>query len=74
MIIAAYAYVLGMMALGIMSLWGFLIFLSLPKAVSLLKTFKEKIPDMADALTAQFDMVFGVLLIAAIFMESLVLP
>jgi len=63
-----------MMALGIMSLWGFLIFLSLPKAVHLLKTFKEKIPDMADALTAQFDMVFGVLLIAAIFMESLVLP
>ncbi len=74
MITAAYAYVVGMMALGIMSLWGFLIFLSLPKAVSLLRTFRRKIPDMADALTAQFDMVFGVLLIAAIFMEFLVLP
>ncbi len=64
----AYAYVLGMIILGIMSLWGLLIFLSLPKAVSLLRTFKRKIPDMADALTAQFDTVFGVLLILAILL------
>ena len=74
MITAAYAYVLGMIALGIMSLWGFLIFLSLPKALSLLKTFKEKIPDMADALTAQFDTVFGILLITAIILDTVVLP
>jgi len=74
LIMTAYASVLGMIALGIMSLWGFLIFLSLPKALSLLKTFKEKIPDMADALTAQFDTVFGILLITAILLESMVLP
>ena len=74
LIMTAYASVLGMIALGIMSLWGFLIFLSLPKALSLLKTFKEKIPDMADALTAQFDSVFGILLITAIILESMVLP
>ena len=74
LITIAYAYVLGMIVLGIMSLWGFLIFLSLPKALSLLKTFKEKIPDMADALTAQFDTVFGILLITAIILESMVLP
>ena len=74
LIMTAYAYVLGMIVLGIMSLWGFLIFLSLPKALSLLKTFKEKIPDMADALTAQFDTVFGILLITAIILESMVLP
>ena len=70
LIILAYAYVLGMIITGIMSLWGLLIFLSLPKAVSLLKTFKKKIPDMADALTAQFDTVFGILLILAIFLEA----
>jgi len=70
LIVLAYAYVLGMIITGIMSLWGLLIFLSLPKAVSLLKTFNEKIPDMADALTAQFDTVFGVLLILAIFLET----
>jgi 1,4-dihydroxy-2-naphthoate octaprenyltransferase len=74
LITIAYAYVLGMIVLGIMSLWGFLIFLSLPKALSLLKTFKEKIPDMADALTAQFDTVFGILLITAMILESMVLP
>ena len=70
LIVLAYAYVLGMIITGIMSLWGLLIFLSLPKAVSLLKTFNEKIPDMADALTAQFDTVFGILLLLAIFLET----
>jgi len=70
LIILAYAYVLGMIITGIMSLWGLLIFLSVPKAVTLLKTFREKIPDMADALTAQFDTVFGILLILALFLEA----
>jgi 1,4-dihydroxy-2-naphthoate polyprenyltransferase len=70
LIVLAYAYVLGMIITGIMSLWGLLIFLSLPKAISLLKTFNEKIPDMADALTAQFDTVFGILLLLAIFLET----
>jgi 1,4-dihydroxy-2-naphthoate octaprenyltransferase len=70
LILAAYAYVLGMIFIGVMSLWGFLIFLSLPKAVSLLKSFKEKIPDGSDAITAQFDTIFGVLLILAIIIET----
>ena len=70
LIFLAYAYVLGMIVMGIMSPWGLLIFLSVPKAVSLLKTFQEKIPDMADALTAQFDTVFGILLILAILLEA----
>ncbi|MDP2840520.1 MAG: prenyltransferase, partial [Syntrophales bacterium] len=70
LIILAYIYVLGMIITGIMSIWGLLIFLSVPKAVTLLKTFRENIPDMADALTAQFDTVFGILLILAIFLEA----
>jgi 1,4-dihydroxy-2-naphthoate polyprenyltransferase len=70
LIISAYAYVFGMVVAGIMSPWGLLIFLSIPKAVSLLKTFREKVPDMADALTAQFDTVFGILLILAIFLDN----
>ena len=69
-IVLAYAYVLGMILMGIMSLWGLLIFLSIPSAIHLLKTFKTKIPDRADALTAQFDTVFGILLILAIFLEA----
>jgi 1,4-dihydroxy-2-naphthoate polyprenyltransferase len=70
MIVLAYACVLGMIVAGIMSLWGLLIFLSVPGAISLLKTFKKEIPDMADALTAKFDTIFGILLILAIFLEA----
>jgi 1,4-dihydroxy-2-naphthoate polyprenyltransferase len=70
LIILAYAYVLGMIITGFMSLWGLLIFLSVPSAVHLLKTFKTKIPDMADALTARFDTIFGILLLLAIFLEA----
>ena len=73
LIVLAYAYVLGMIIVGIMSLWGLLIFLSVPNAIRLLKTFKTKIPDMADALTAQFDTVFGILLILAIFLEAMLM-
>lgn len=70
LILAAYAFVLGMIFVGVMSLWGFLIFLSLPKALSLLRSFREKIPDASDAITAQFDTVFGILLILAIIIET----
>jgi 1,4-dihydroxy-2-naphthoate octaprenyltransferase len=70
LILAAYAYVLGMIFVGVMSLWGFLIFLSLPNAVSLLKSFRQKIPDASDAITAKFDTVFGILLILAIIIET----
>jgi len=70
LITLAYVYVFGMILAGIMSPWGLLIFLSLPKAVSLLKVFKKEVPDAADALTAQFDTVFGVLLMAAILLEA----
>jgi 1,4-dihydroxy-2-naphthoate octaprenyltransferase len=73
LIVLAYAYVLGMILTGIMSLWGFIIFFSVPHAIRLLKTFKTKIPDMADALTAKFDTVFGILLILAIFLEAIVM-
>ena len=70
LIVLAYVYVLGMIVTGIMSLWGLLIFLSLPKAISLLKIFRKNVPDMADALTAQFDTVFGILLMLAIFLDA----
>lgn len=72
LILAAYVYVFGMIILGVMSIWGLIIFLSVPKAWSLLKTFRQKIPDMADALTAQFDTVFGLLLMLALFLDKMV--
>jgi len=73
MIMAAYLYVMGMIAVGLMSLWGLLILLSVPQGIKLVKTFREKIPDMADALVAQFNMVFGILMLIALFLENVVI-
>lgn len=69
MIVAAYLYVLVLIALGHLGLWGLLIFASLPQAVSLIRTFRREIPDMADALTAKFDTLFGLLFLAALLLE-----
>ncbi|HQG35089.1 MAG TPA: prenyltransferase, partial [Syntrophales bacterium] len=72
MIMTAYLYVMGMIATGLISLWGLLILLSVPQGMKLIKTFRAKIPDMADALVAQFNMAFGILLLIALFLENVV--
>jgi len=63
---------MGMIATGLISLWGLLILLSVPQGMKLIKTFRAKIPDMADALVAQFNMAFGILLLIALFLENVV--
>jgi 1,4-dihydroxy-2-naphthoate polyprenyltransferase len=72
LIVAAYLYIALMVLLGILSPWGLLVLLSLPKAVSLLKAFTRQIPEAADAITAQLDTVFGLLLIAALILNKTV--
>ncbi len=72
LIIAAYLYIALMVLLGVLNLWGLLVFLSLPKAVHLLKMFTQKIPEAADAVTAQLDTIFGLLLIAALILNKTV--
>jgi len=72
LILAAYLYIIAMVVLGILSPWGLLVFLSLPKAIQLLKTFTQRIPEAADAITAQLDTVFGLLLIAALILNRTV--
>lgn len=72
LIVAAYLYIVLMVLLGVLSPWGLLVLLSLPKAVHLLKTFTQKIPEAADAVTAQLDTVFGLLLIAALILNKTV--
>jgi len=62
-ILATYLYVVGMVLIGMLSPWGLLVLLSLPKAISLLKSFMKKIPEAADAVTAQLNTFFGLLLI-----------
>lgn len=70
LILISYFYIVAMVILGILSPWGLLVLLSFPKAYSLLKTFTRKIPEAADALTAQLNTVFGLLLIAALILSA----
>ncbi len=72
LILAAYLYILVMVLTGLLSPWGLLVLLSLPKAIHLLKSFMEKIPEAADAITAQLNTAFGLLLIAALILNRAV--
>ncbi|MFZ0133751.1 MAG: 1,4-dihydroxy-2-naphthoate prenyltransferase, partial [Desulfobacterales bacterium] len=66
----AYLSILVMILLGTLSLWSLLVFFSLPIAVKLLKLMAKKIPDDADARTAQLDTAFGVLLVISLILEA----
>jgi 1,4-dihydroxy-2-naphthoate octaprenyltransferase len=70
----AYLYVLGAVVLGALSPWALLVFLSLPTALGLLRRFRVSFPEMADALTAKLDTVFGILFVAALILDRLVTP
>ncbi|MFP4573004.1 MAG: 1,4-dihydroxy-2-naphthoate octaprenyltransferase [Desulfobacterales bacterium] len=67
----AYASILLMIGLGILSPWSFAVFLSLPIAVKILRIMAEKIPNDADARTAQLDTAFGILLLISLIAEAL---
>lgn len=68
-ILAAYVLVTGMVVLNVVSPWALLVFLSLPKAIGLVKTFMKQVPDAADANTGQLNTAFGVLFIAALIIQ-----
>ncbi len=70
MIAAAYLAVVGMVAGRVVTPWALLALLSLPKAVSLFRTFAREIPDAADAITAQLDTIFGVCLMVGLFIAG----
>lgn len=72
LILAAYLCTLLLVLTGILSPWGLLVFLSLPKAIHLLRMFTEKIPEAADAITAQLNTLFGCLLIAGLILNKTV--
>ncbi|MGZ3614855.1 MAG: 1,4-dihydroxy-2-naphthoate polyprenyltransferase, partial [Thermodesulfobacteriota bacterium] len=72
LILMAYLYTIGMVAVGILSPWGLLVFLSLPKAIHLLKSFMTKVPEAADAITAQLNTIFGLFLIVSLILSKMV--
>jgi 1,4-dihydroxy-2-naphthoate polyprenyltransferase len=72
LMLSAYVYVLAAVALGALSAWALLVFLSLPTAVGLLRGFRVSFPEMADALTAKLDTVFGVLFVVALLLNRVI--
>nr|MCS7125399.1 prenyltransferase [Aigarchaeota archaeon]MCX8193237.1 prenyltransferase [Nitrososphaeria archaeon]MDW7986377.1 prenyltransferase [Nitrososphaerota archaeon] len=52
-----------LVALRVFSIYALLAYLTIPKAVRLVKTFYEKIPDASDPMTAQLSFNFGLLII-----------
>jgi 1,4-dihydroxy-2-naphthoate polyprenyltransferase len=72
LICLAYVYIGGMVLATAFSPWTLLVFLSLPKALALIRTFARKVPDAADAITAQLNTVFGLLLIAGLVADKMV--
>lgn len=71
LICLAYASILLMVGLGVLSFWSLVVFFSLPIAVKILRVMAEKIPDDADARTAQLDTTFGLLLLVSLVAEAL---
>lgn len=66
----AYAITILITALGVLSPWGLLVFLSLPLALKLFKQMREHVPAGADAMTAQLDTAFGALLVAGLVIQN----
>jgi 1,4-dihydroxy-2-naphthoate polyprenyltransferase len=72
LILTAYLYTIVIVIFGVLSPWALLVLLSLPKAIKLLKEFMHKVPEAADANTAQLNTIFGILLIIALVLERVV--
>lgn len=72
LILISYLYLIIMVAFGLLSPWVLLVLFSLPKAIHLLKSFVKKVPEAADAITAQLNTFFGLLLIFGLILNQMV--
>ncbi len=72
LVVLAYAGILALALAGVLTLWGLIIFISLPLAIKLLRQMTRAIPANADAMTAKLDTAFGLLLVAALILEGVV--
>lgn len=71
-ILLAYAVLLALVLAGQLPLFTLLAMLTLPSAVGILKSFREKVPEAADPITAQLSLRFGLLYIAGIILGKLI--
>jgi 1,4-dihydroxy-2-naphthoate octaprenyltransferase len=72
MIGMAYLYIVVMVLMRTLSPWALLVLLSLPKAIKLVRVFAQKVPEAADANTAQLNTAFGLLLVVALIINRIV--
>lgn len=72
LMLLAYLSMLAIVLAGVLAPWALLVFLSLPLAWRLLSRMRDGIPPDADALTAQLNTAFGVLLAAALIIQGLI--
>lgn len=72
LILISYFYLILIVGIGLISPWALIVLFSLPKALNLLKDFIKKIPEAADAITAQLNTLFGLLFIFALILNRVV--
>lgn len=72
LIVVSYLYLIFMVVFGLLTPWTLLVLLSFPKALYLMKDFMKRIPEAADAITAQLNTIFGLLLIFALILDQVV--
>ncbi|MFP4393462.1 MAG: 1,4-dihydroxy-2-naphthoate octaprenyltransferase [Desulfohalobiaceae bacterium] len=71
LLIIAYASIVLLVVFGVLAGWSLAVFFSLPLAGSIFRDMLQKIPDDADARTAQMDTAFGILLLMSLVLEAL---
>ena len=71
-IAAAYIIVVVLISLRMLPATTALVFLSLPQAVKLVRTFAKRIPEAADPMTAQLVQNFGIIYIIGILLGDLI--
>ena len=72
LVVLAYLCIILMVALGVLSFWSLLVLASIPLAVKIFRIMAKKIPQDADAMTAQLDTAFGILLLISLILEVLI--
>jgi len=70
LIIAPYVVTLILSMFKMIPLWSIATIITLPKAINLIKTFKTKVPENADALTSSLMLTFGIVFLLSLLVES----
>lgn len=72
LMILAYAGILLMGLSGMLTMWVFSVFITLPIAIKLLQQMANAIPADADAQTAKLDTAFGLLLVMSLVLKGII--